>query len=242
MGMPLVCFATGNFWRFANRKDFFERIRQFGFEGIELTLGKRFGERETPVKNFKWIKKKRYVSIHSPFKMVRIVESEEELLLMFRKIKQDYASANAKSLIVHPYEMPSEKILKKIGMNIVTENMENRKWQNRLSFERVLKKYPSVGLCLDVSHAYSWSPNETARIIKKWKPQIRQVHFSNCRYKKCHVGFAKVSEKFIKSIMPLKELDVPIVIEEDMRSFGIESTKKELLKIKEILEKVYSKN
>jgi hypothetical protein len=237
--MPLISFATGRLWNVSNNKDFLSKIKKFDVDGIEITLGKRFGHRVIPKKYFKWLKSKKCVTIHAPFKMVRIAESDEKLFAQFKAIEKSYKSVNAKSLITHPYEVPSKKIRKKLKMNFLVENMEKRRWKKRLEFEKILEKNPEIGMCLDVSHTYTCSPKETGRIIKKWKYRIKQVHFSNCYRSMCHAGFRKVTPGFLKSIEPLRELNVPIVLEIDMVRNDFRKIKKEIEAAKKVLLKIY---
>ena len=90
-------------------------------------------------------------------------------------------------------------------------------------------------MCLDTAHAYSWSKFETYKLIDAFKEKISQIHFSGSYRRKQHVSLRKVSKDFILSIQPLKYLDVPIVIEEDIEIKSYQYLRQELKYIKNLL-------
>jgi endonuclease IV len=220
-----------------NKFDVIDVISKLDIDGIEYTYGKYYNERIPLKKDFDVLKNYSYVSIHSPFKLSLDLMDKKEFFSTFKKIEKDYKKMNAKNIVVHPTQ--NDFFPKKLNskMNFVTENLNPKKGKNRpkLGFEKILNKNKNWGLCLDVSHAYGWGIEETERIVKKWKKRIKEVHFSNNRYHIDHLSFEKVSRDFLKSIEPLKELDVPIIIEEDMRYSKISEIKKEVERVRKII-------
>jgi endonuclease IV len=232
--MAKICFATGSIWRLINKYDIFEIISELDVDGVEYTYGKHFNDRKLKEKDFDLLNNYSFVSMHSPFKLSLDLTSKKEFDKTINLIKKDYKKMNAKHIVFHPTTKLPKKIPK---MNYVIENLNQKKGDNRprLGFEKVLKN-KEWGLCLDVSHSFDWGETETERIVKKWKKRIKSVHFSNNRYHKDHLTFEKVSKLFLKSIEPIKELNVPIVIEEDMPYTKISEIKKEIKRVREIIE------
>jgi hypothetical protein len=232
--MRSLCFATGNLWRLIGKKDVVGMISQLDIDGVEYTFGKYYDARVPSEKDFDVLKNYKYNSVHFPFKLSLGEGSESEFNKTFELIVSDYKKMNAKQIVVHPQNVLPSKLPK---LNFITENMTPKKdiVDRRFSFEKILEKNADFGLCLDASHAYFWGINETEMIVKKWKKRIKQIHFSNNRYNKDHLTFEKVGKDFLKSIEPLKDLNVPIVIEEDMRYTKVNDIKKEIKRVRGIL-------
>jgi endonuclease IV len=156
---------------------------------------------------------------------------------------KDYHLIGAKRFILHPEQYPGEEkinyLLKK-RVNVLFENErkrhgnEKKKNHSRTAFEDILQTNKKISLCLDVSHAYSWSPKETTRIIDTWKDKIQQVHFSATHYSVSHLPLVGASKAFINSVKKVKDLNVPIIIEEDMRTSNKQWILKEINEVKKI--------
>ena len=232
--MNKLCFATGSLRRLMGKKDVMGIISKLDVDGVEYTYGKFYGERPLSESDFDILKNYKYNSVHSPFKLSFDLVSEIEFNKTMNLIVKDYKKMKATQMVVHPQNILPNKLP---NLNFVTENMTPKKniSGRRLSFEKVLNQNKDFGLCLDASHAYFWGIEETERIVKKWKKRIKQVHFSNNRYNKDHLTFEKVGRNFLKSIEPILDLNVPIVIEEDMHYIKVSDIKKEIKRVKEIL-------
>ena len=100
--------------------------------------------------------------------------------------------------------------------------------------KEILCKYPQMDLCLDTSHAYSWSKYETGKLIQNFGEKIAQIHFSGSYRRKQHVSLRRISNNFLFSIQPIQHLDVPIVIEEDMKQKSLKYLIDELEFIKRL--------
>ena len=118
-------------------------------------------------------------------------------------------------------------------MHVSTENMVKRKNITIAKLKKIIKEY-NLGLCLDVAHSYFWSEKETKKLIDEFKEVITQVHFSNNYKGKDHLPFNKVSKRFLRSIDPLKKFNVPIIIEEDIKTKDFDWNR-EISNIKRIL-------
>jgi len=59
-------------------------------------------------------------------------------------------------------------------------------------------------------------------------------HFSVTQYQVNHLGMQYASKNFLNSMKCLKELDVPIVIEEDMQTINKKLVTKEISKIRKL--------
>ena len=80
-----------------------------------------------------------------------------------------------------------------------------------------------------------YSKDETKKLIKAFEDKITQVHLSATYKRKDHQSLRIASKQFIDSIQPIKELDVPIVIEEDIRGKNHLDLVKELEYVKRII-------
>jgi sugar phosphate isomerase/epimerase len=242
--MHLLSFATGNLYRYINEVNLVEFIDKLGVDGIEYTYGKNYGERIITKSDENILLTKKDISMHVPFGFMRKLENIERDTTNFKKMLLDYKRIGAKRLVMHPNQIPSNELLlfgKKQGVGYITENLRKRhgndkhKNHERLDFETVLNEHKDFGLCLDVSHSYSWSKNETKDIIGKWSDRIKQVHFSVTHYNKGHLGIKSASKSFLESTKCLRDLDVPIVIEEDMNTINPVEIKKEINRVKKIV-------
>jgi sugar phosphate isomerase/epimerase len=242
--MKCISFATGNLYRFHGKINVLELIDSLGVEGIEYTYGKTFVERPINERDVNILLKQKDVSLHSPFKFFKKPETFSADETDLQKIIFDYARINAKRFVVHPENRVPRDLIQQAereGVQFVTENMRkrhgNEKKPNheRKEFEYDLNNHRKWGLCLDVSHAYSWGPKEISKIIDSWKDRIMQVHFSVTHYTVTHFGIEKASNKFLDSIKPIKTLDVPIVIEEDMRTLDTMWIKAEIERVKKVI-------
>ena len=242
--MRLLSFATGNLYRYIADFNLVEFIDKLGTDGIEYTYGKSYGERIITKSDENILLKKKDISMHVPFGFMKNPINLEKDTQDFKKILLDYKRIGAKRLVLHPNQILSKELLligKKQGVEYITENLSKRtvedKYKNnrRFSFETILNEHKDFGLCLDVSHSYSWSKNETKFIVDKWNDRIKQVHFSITHYNKGHLGVNSASKSFLDSVKCLHELDVPIVIEEDMLSINPIEIKKEINRVKKIV-------
>lgn len=241
--MPRIySFALGNIWRWEKSKDkdkLIKYIRNLDISGVEITFDskeKMYATRLSP-RNIAWLKTLEYVTIHAPFELVKESKNHKELVNQLDVIDQFYKKVGAKNVIIHPDNLPSPSVLQKYKFNISTENLSIRSKYKSSKLENIFRKYKNIKLCLDVSHAYSWSIKETDYLVRKYRSKISQIHFSGTYKKRTHQSFRVVSKNFLKSIEPVKNLNVPIVIEGDIREKNIKFLKKEIEYIKNYFSK-----
>jgi len=238
----IFSFALGNIWRWndsANRNILIDCVRKLDVSGVELTFAKKeelysfILSRE----NKHWLRGLDYVTLHAPFRLYEGSENEKEVLRQINDISRIYNNTKAANVIIHPEDdLLSSEILKDCDFDMSTENLPPKSGVSTSDLRKILHKYPRMKLCLDVSHAYSWSKFETGKLVKAFKDRISQVHFSASYRKKDHQSFRKTSKDFLFSIKPIMKLEVPIVIEEDIEIRSLEYVKEEIAYIKNLFE------
>ncbi len=215
----------------------FSYARKQDISGVELIFASKdelYSSRLSE-ENLSWLKSLKYVSIHAPFKLVSKSHDQLEVARQLDILSDIYHKINAKNLIIHPNEMPEIDLIRRYDFSISTENLRPGSRVPISILERILSRY-RIKLCLDVAHAYLWSKHETGRLIDAFKQEISEVHFSGTCRKVTHVSLRTVSSEFIYSIQRVRELDVPIVIEEDMRGKGPDFVREEIQYIKGLFE------
>ena len=219
----IISLASGNIWTWdkllKNKADQLFYFRKLKIDGMEIT----FSSKED-LYNFKlsssdekWLKSLKYVSIHAPFGLTRDADDEAEVVKQLKFIAKLYKEIKAKNVVIHPQELPRSEILNKFNFKVSIENLKPKKKFTIPKLREILKKYPKMGFCLDVTHSYYWSKDETAELIKAFGKRITQIHFSGNYRKQEHTSLRKVSRDFLFSIEPVFEIDVPIVIEENIK-------------------------
>lgn len=236
--MPrIISFALGNIWRWTeskNRDVLIKYAKDLDVSGVEVTFSSKeeLYALKLSKNNEDWLKSLDYVTIHAPFGLVRKADNEQEVIKQLNLIARLYDKINAKNVIIHPQDLPKHDILKNYHFKISTENLPKNKYISISELEKILNKYPKIGLCLDVSHAYKWSKYETGKLVKTFSKKITQIHFSGTYKKKDHQSLRSVTKDFLFSIQPIKQLNVPIVIEEDIKNKSVKFLKEEVEYIK----------
>lgn len=234
----IFSFALGNIWRWEKKRaDLVKYIRKLDVAGVELTIASPQELFDFKLSNSdrKWLKDLDYVSIHAPFFDFGNNKDKDLVKKGMDCIFKLYKEVGAKNVVIHPDELPSNELLKDYDFNISTENLEGEGHNYIGDLKKIFAEYPKMGLCLDISHTYTFSKNETKKLIKEFKDRITQIHFSGTYRKKCHQSLRNVSRDFLRSIEPLKEFDVPIVIEEDIKTKSLKYLKDELAYIKKLI-------
>lgn len=237
----IFSFALGNVWSWTsskNRDDLIKYARTLDVSGVEITFASK--EEVCAFKlsndNLSWLRQLDYVTIHAPFHLNRDSEDENEVIKQLDMISEMYNNINAKNVIIHTVSLPSPRILKKYSFKVSTENTELRGHVTIPDLKKIFNQYPKIGLCLDVTHAYNWSKYETGNLVKAFKDKITQVHLSGNYRRKYHQSMRSVTKDFLLSIEPIKELKVPIVIEEDIKVKSQKYLKEEVDYIKNIFD------
>ncbi len=235
------CIATGNLWRKNLTSDqVIDYLSQFEIDGIELTIGQieELSGFSMSKRAINELKRYKYNSLHSPFHLVTDARNDEEITKQISILNGIYMQIEAHTMVIHPKQLIKPYLLKKFNGHISTENMPPKHKMKISDYAKILGRFPKMGLCLDVSHAYLVGPDETKQIIQKFKKRITQVHFSGAYRGQEHSSIKPASKKFIESIKPIKELRVPIVFEGDIRSGKPQELKKEIRAIRETIAKL----
>ena len=237
--MRVISFAIGNIWRWEkNRAHLIKYIRKLDIDGVEVTLGFNH-ELVSFVSSLSksdrnWLRSLRYVSIHAPFNLADEMQDEKDVVRRLGLIEKLYKDVNAKNVIIHSDVLPRPGLLNRYKFNVSTENLEPYKKVSIKDLKEIFKKYPKAGLCLDVGHAYFYGKHETKKLVEVFGDRITQIHFSGNYRSKDHVSLRKVSKDFLSSIRPIKGLEAPIVIEEDIDKGSLKYLKDEIKYIKSL--------
>ncbi len=233
----ILSIATGNMYRWHQPKDTNQLIgycRELDIDGVELTYAGKEEFLDQPItqENIRYLSSIEYVSIHSPFK--HTFKGNEESIDLLAKLSDLYRKVKAKNMIIHPdkiarYSMVDDDIY------VSTENLHKKGRYNFQEISIVLEKNPKIGLCLDVCHAFSISDEETGLIVERWKDRISQVHLSSVFRSRRHLPMQKASKRFLKSIEPIKDLSVPIVLEADFVEKDLDMIKEDIRYVRNLL-------
>jgi len=236
-----ISFALGNIWRWSeskNRDDLIPYAKKLNISGVEITFSSKEELYALKISedNLNWLKSLEYVTIHAPFRLTRKADNDAEIIKQCEFILKLYQQINAKNVIIHPLDLPAPEILAKYPFKVSTENLVRKRNVTIADLQKIFEKYPKMGLCLDVAHAYLWSKDETRKLVNAFGDKITQVHFSGTYRKKDHQSLRIVTKDFLDSIEPVKKLTVPIVIEEDIQIKDESFLKEEVEYIKKMFE------
>jgi len=229
----LFSFALGSIWRWntsTNRNILIDYIRNLDVSGVELTFATKeeLYSFNLSRKNKHWLRTLDYVTIHAPFRLIKGSKDQKEVIKQLNDISRLYHDIDAKTVIIHPHDLLNSNIPKGFECDISTENLPRKSGVPISGLRKVVHQYPHIRLCLDVSHAYSWSRAETGTLTEVFKDRISQIHFSGTYRKRDHQSLRNVTKDFLLSIQPVKCLDIPIVIEEDIEPRSLGYVKKEI--------------
>jgi len=230
-------FALGSIWRWdtsTNRNALIDYVRKLDISGVELTLATKeeLYSFSLSKDNKHWLRSLDYVTIHAPFRLIKESKDQREVIKQLNDISRLYHDIDAKTVIIHPHDLLNSDIPRDFECDISTENLPRKSGVPISGLRKILHKYPTIGLCLDVSHAYSWSRAETGTLTEAFKDRISQIHFSGTCRKRDHQSLRDVTQDFLLSIQPVRCLDIPIVIEEDIEPRSLRYLEEEIEYIK----------
>jgi hypothetical protein len=240
-----IGFGLGNFFRFIRQGQMgptIKKMQTLKVSSVELPTYPKVGSRRLSPKQQQQLRSMNYVSIHAPPSFgARITRGKKAAIRSATLLNKRCHQIGAKNIIIHPTEMPRPEvipILQRGGVKILIENSEKVRGQTKNNYEAILRKYPEFGMCLDVSHAIMWSPDETRKIVKKWGNRIAEVHFSNFSNGKTHASFEKGNRIFVESIQAIKPLlqnEVKLIIEENLSTTETKWLWKEINRIQRMV-------
>ena len=243
----LICLSTGSLRHWSkgdNRDNLVSMASTFDVDGVELMLPRTedvLGFSLSPI-NRKWMKTLEYVSIHAPYLIVKKMKDMDEIMHVLERIQSIYSETGARTVVFHPDTMPKADILKQFDFHVSIENLEPRKRFDLERLESHFRSYPKTGFCLDVSHAFLYGEDETNRLLDAFYDRITEIHFSFSDGQKCHLPFSFENKSFLNSVLSLKNIDAPIVIEEGGENRKKEKIKFEISILKEFLYDCGEKN
>ncbi len=161
--------------------------------------------------------------------------SKKEIDVRCFQQSKRYNLVGARTVVIHADQLPPPEELDEYGFHVSIENLDKKKGIDIVQFSNVLERYAAAGVCMDVSHNYTWSPKETKMMVERFGNRITHVHFSAALRGKTHVSMGDAPEAFFRSIKPLQNLDVPIIIEEDMDCESVEEVESEIIDVKKVL-------
>lgn len=228
----IISLATGSFWRSfrnKNRADALQLVQKLPVNGVELTLGKKdeFECFRLLVRHKKILQKFDYVSVHSPFRSAKSYKTIEEHEKDLNRTQEIVEESNAQTVVFHPHYLPSKKLFKKFRFKVALENMEK---EDKVSMQRLAKLMQEykTGFCLDTSYAYEYGPFRTTELLRRFKPKLVQIHLSANYRRHNHRPLTKASPAFLESIEPVKDTNVPIILEENFARKNFSLAKKEI--------------
>lgn len=211
-----LSFSTGPMWPVIfdhNKRLEFLRSLDLRLDGVEICLPYSDQVLEftpTPA-NVEWMRSLTTVSIHAPFRM-----ETDSLLEQMDKICGLYREIKAFNVIIHPNTLPEPGILAKHpDVRFSTENLPPNGNISRQGLGKILQRYTNLGLCLDVTHAFHWSADETGNLTHEFRDRLTQIHLSGGKKTLEHLPIQEASLRYMDSIRCLFNLDIPIVMEFD---------------------------
>lgn len=212
----IVCLSTGAIYKWKkNINSLFGVCKKISqLDGVELMLtADNLGQYQgINNENIKWLRKLKHVTIHSPIKIKWNSLNENKARNILNLVYKIYQKVRAKAIIFHVTELPSPDILSKYNFKIFVENTTKKGNINLKKFASIIKKHEH-GVCLDVSHTYTWSDKESLKYFKELKRDICEIHLSVSGGAHEHLPFSESNKNFKKSIKFLKNTKLPIVVE-----------------------------
>ncbi len=234
----MICLALGSIWRWTDDWDrLMDYIRGLDIDGVEITLATKeeLYSFRISEENISWLRGLGYVSIHAPFRLVRDADGGSEVVRQLDCIDELCHRTGARNVIIHPDNLPEPSLLRRYTFSVSTENLPPRTGIDLIRLRRILKRYAGLGLCVDVSHAYLWSKDETQRLVSSFKERVSQVHVSGTYRKRDHQSLKMVTEEFLLSVEPVAGLGVPLVLEGDIRVRSIKVLRSEIKTLREVV-------
>jgi len=234
-----IGFATGSIWQWLktnNRNELITHLKQLDIRAIELTIG---SEEELYAltlsdENITWMKELDHVSIHAPAFHTSAPE-EAELQRQLEKMESLAALSQASTVVLHINDIPPVHLLESISFPLSIENTSIGNYTSPETLEKMFSIYPDFRFCLDISHAALISDEETSLLISRFRDRISHVHLSGTSGKRDHQSLIGASPQFYKSLIPAINLDVPFLIEENIRKQDIKILHRELSAAEKLL-------
>ncbi|MFC1697336.1 sugar phosphate isomerase/epimerase family protein [Nanoarchaeota archaeon] len=229
----IITFATGNIYKWSeedNINELLDYIKPLDIDGVELTFAyiERLFKFELSNENIEYLQSLEYNTIHAPFNMTTGAKDINEIYKQLDYIKELYDKINAHNVIIHPRVVPGPVMLGKYDMKCSTENMPPKHVVPLPELKSIMRENPDMGFCLDVTHAYQISPLESQIYYHEFKERITQFHLSGSKDGRGHLQLKPCKADFFRSLDPIHNSDVPIVIEEIFDEKNLDLLKEEI--------------
>lgn len=235
----VLSLSTGCVYTWGKMNEILDSIRrEFCLSGIEIMLAKREMVEDFAISdaNKKWLTGLEYVSLHAPVKFLQEVTNDEDACRLLTTIDEIYSAIGAKAVIFHVTSLPKLEWLRDRRFSMVIENTTTKGKVDIELFSETVAKY-GCGICLDVSHAFTWSEFESEKYFDRFKEKILQIHLSASNGAHEHLPFSESSSVFRKSVSFLGAVAAPKVIECDYTTRDIDFIKKDLKLLSNFLER-----
>lgn len=151
-----------------------------------------------------------FVSVHAPS---RFPEEEETRIV---KVLEDLAGRGF-PVVVHPDVIYRFTSWRKLGRNLLIENMDKRKPAGRTVDEltRIFAQLPEARFCFDIGHARQVDPSmtEAALLIETYGDRLAEIHMSEVNTASQHVPISHNAVSAFRGILGVVPVDIPIVLE-----------------------------
>ncbi|MDD5569200.1 MAG: hypothetical protein PHG23_02190 [Candidatus Pacebacteria bacterium] len=231
----LINLSTGSIYKWnGDVGAFLALCKKMKLDGLELMRSdkKSLDNFTLSGSDLEELKAFKYMSIHAPFRIADNSADDAEILSQLSAIESLYKKVNAKAVVFHATSLPRLDLLKKFDFKFIIENTYRGGGIGIDDFEKIVGEYGS-DVCLDVSHAYTWSEKESLFYATRFKGKIAEIHLSASNGEHEHPPFSEASPEFLKSIEFLKGTDIPIIMESDYNSKDEETLTKDITSIKE---------
>jgi len=197
--------------------------------GIELMFANKKNLETTKIsaKNLEWLKTLPHVTLHAPVKIIEESINENDIENQLKILQNIYNLTKAKAIIFHVTNLPKLKTLNKFNFKFIIENTTIKGNINLVEFNKIIDNY-DCDICLDVSHAFTWSDKEAQKYWQKLSSHIFQIHLSSSRGNHEHLPMSNLGIDYKKSIEFLGLIDKPFVIESDYNDKNINFLNKDL--------------
>ncbi len=159
-----------------------------------------------------------YVSVHAPSAFKTLTEDDVAAQLspcIDRNIP----------IVIHPDAIRNSRCWERFGSLLCIENMDKRKRTGRTANElqHFFSEFPKATFCLDVGHSrqIDSTMSETRRMLRRFGPRLRQIHFSEIDAQGHHHGATLATILASRNIVDLIGHDVPVIIESQIPSSEI---------------------
>jgi len=209
-------------------------------DGIELCfiLKEEFTEFKLSIQSAKFLNSLQFNTLHAPVKGLEYGKNKESQLTL-KKISEIGKRINLNYVTFHPNHVTDFSVLAESGLNVCIENLPDGKtrkgWQFPKEFKKFFKKWPQIGLCLDVNHAMA-NGVELAEFTLAFKDRIRYIHLNATANagNADHALLVESSEETIEKIKPVFKLQKPLVIEVNIEKQKISLIKNEVHLIRKL--------